>query len=129
MNITHRHQLSRHFNHHFQHPIINQHQCNTIPSQRTFARKVPMKDIVNGSHSLPTSHKSSNSIIAEGDGDRNLRCWKMLLLHFKNDTGSTKYALEALYYSLQLHSLFTPRLAYRLMWNCSVKGKGSNVPP
>ena len=30
--------------------------------------------------------------IAEGDGDRNLRCWKMLLLHFKNDTGSTKYA-------------------------------------
>lgn len=25
---------------------------------------------------------------AEGDGDRNLRCWKMFLLHFKNDKGS-----------------------------------------
>ena len=66
--------------------------------------------------------------IAEGDGDRNLRCWKMFLLHFKNDTGSTKYALEALYYSLQVNSLLTPRQAYRLMWNRSVKGKGSNVP-
>ena len=66
--------------------------------------------------------------IAEGDGDRNLRCWKVFLLHFKNDTGSTKYALQALYYSLQVHSLLTPCQGYRLMWNRSVKGKGSNVP-
>ena len=66
--------------------------------------------------------------VAEGDGDRNLRCWKMFMLHFKNDTGSTKYALEALYYSLQVNSLLTPRQAYRLQWNRSVKGKGSNVP-
>ena len=33
--------------------------------------------------------------VAEGDGDRNLRAWKMFLLHFKNDSGSVKYALEA----------------------------------
>ena len=66
--------------------------------------------------------------IAEGDGDRNLRSWKMLLLHFKNDPGSTKYALEALYYTLQVHSILTPRQAYRLMWNRSVKGGQSNVP-
>ncbi|KAJ7390854.1 hypothetical protein OS493_021742 [Desmophyllum pertusum] len=66
--------------------------------------------------------------VAEGDGDRNLRCWKMFLLHFKNDTGSTKYAVEALYYSLQVNSLLTPRQAYRLKWNRSVKGKASNVP-
>jgi DNA-binding TFAR19-related protein (PDSD5 family) len=66
--------------------------------------------------------------IAEGDGDRNLRCWKMFLLHFHNDSGSTKYALEALYYTLQVHSLLTPRQAYRLMWNRSVKGRSSNVP-
>jgi hypothetical protein len=66
--------------------------------------------------------------IAEGDGDRNLRCWKMFLLHFKNDSGSTKYALEALYYTLQVNCLLTPRQAYRLMWNRSVKGKTVNVP-
>lgn len=48
--------------------------------------------------------------------------------YFKNDTGNTKYALEALYYSLQAHSLLTPRQAYRLMWNRSVKDKGSNIP-
>ncbi len=66
--------------------------------------------------------------VAEGDGDRNLRCWKMFILHFKKDTGSNKYAIEALYYSLQVNSLLTPRQAYRLQWNRSVKGKASNVP-
>ena len=66
--------------------------------------------------------------VGEGDGDRNLRCWKMFLLHFKKDSGSTKYAVEALYYTLQVNSLLTPRQAYRLQWNRSVKGKGSNVP-
>ena len=66
--------------------------------------------------------------IAEGDGDRNLRCWKMFLLHFKNDAASTKYALEALYYTIQVNCLLTPRQAYRLMWNRSVRGKGCNVP-
>ena len=66
--------------------------------------------------------------IAEGDGDRNLRCWKMFLLHFKNDAASTKYALEALYYTIQVNCLLTPRQAYRLMWNRSVRCKGCNVP-
>ena len=66
--------------------------------------------------------------VAEGDGERNLRCWKMFILHFKNDSGSTKYAVEALYYSLQVNSLLTPRQAYRLKWNRSVRGKASNVP-
>lgn len=47
--------------------------------------------------------------IAEGNGDRNLRCWKMFILHFKKDTGSNKYAIEALYYSRQVNSLLTPR--------------------
>ena len=61
--------------------------------------------------------------IAEGDGDRNLRCWKMFLLHFKNDAASTKHALEALYYTIQVNCLLTPHQAYRLMWNRSVRGK------
>ena len=52
----------------------------------------------------------------------------MFLLHFKKDSGSTKYAVEALYYALQVNGQLTPRQAYRLQWNWSVKGKGSNVP-
>ena len=53
----------------------------------------------------------------------------MFLPPFKNDSGSTKYAVEALYYSLQVNSLLSPRQAYRLKWNRSVNlGKGSNVP-
>lgn len=67
--------------------------------------------------------------IQEGDGERIFTCWKFLLLHLRADgKGSAKYALEALYYILQTISLLSPRQAYRLKWNCSVKGKYTNVP-
>ena len=56
--------------------------------------------------------------IQEGNGERIIRCWKFLLLHFKADgKGSTKYALEGLYLILQVHALLSPRQAYRLIWN------------
>ena len=36
--------------------------------------------------------------IAEGDGERNLRCWKFFLMYLKHQgTSATKYKLEALY--------------------------------
>ena len=67
--------------------------------------------------------------VREGDGERILRCWKFLLLHFKADEGgSTKYALEALYFILQVTSVLSPRQAYRLLWNRSIKGSYTNVP-
>ena len=69
--------------------------------------------------------------VAEGDGDRIMRCWKFLLLHFYSDTGSTKYALEALYLQLQQQAILSPRQAYRQRWNRSVNnhgGNGKNVP-
>lgn len=69
--------------------------------------------------------------IAEGDGDRIMRCWKFLLLHFYSDKGSTKYAIEALYLQLQQQALLSPRQAYRQRWNRSVNnrgGSGKNVP-
>lgn len=67
--------------------------------------------------------------IKEGDGERILRCWKFLLLHFKADgKGSTKYALEALYLILQVIALLSPRQAYRLLWNRTVRGKDGNIP-
>ena len=72
-----------------------------------------------------------NDAVAEGDGDRIIRCWKFLLLHFYHDNGSTKYALEALYLQLQQQALLSPRQAYRQRWNRSVNnrgGSGKNVP-
>ena len=33
--------------------------------------------------------------VAEGDGDRIIRCWNFLLLRFFCDQGSTKYTIEA----------------------------------
>lgn len=67
--------------------------------------------------------------IREGDGQRIFRCWKFFLLHFKADErGSTKYALESLYLILQVKALLSPRQAYRLMWNRSVRGKDANIP-
>ena len=67
--------------------------------------------------------------IKEGDGERIVRCWKFLLLHFKADgKGSTKYALEALYLILQLNAILSPRQAHRLMWNRTIRGKDGNIP-
>ena len=51
------------------------------------------------------------------------------MLHFKADgKGSSKYALEALYLIMQVKALLSPRQAYRLMWNRSVRGKDANIP-
>lgn len=63
--------------------------------------------------------------IKEGDGERIIRCIKMFLLHFKQDgSGSTKYALEALFHLFQLFALLSPREAERLKWNRTVNNKG-----
>lgn len=67
----------------------------------------------------------------EGDGNRIINCIKMFLLHFKQDgSGSTKYALEALYHLFQVLALLSPREAERLKWNRTVNnqgGYGNNV--
>ena len=67
--------------------------------------------------------------IKEGDGHRILRCWKFFMLLFKDDQkGSAKYALEALYLILQIKAILSPRQAYRLQWNRTIRGKCYNIP-
>jgi len=61
--------------------------------------------------------------IAEGDGDRIVRCWKFLLLHFYAEK-KAKYAVEAQYLLLQQYCLLSPRQAYRQRWNRSTNNKG-----
>lgn len=63
--------------------------------------------------------------IKEDDGDMIINCIKMFLLHFKQDgSGSTKYALEALYQLFQVLALLSPREAERLKWNWTVNNQG-----
>lgn len=66
----------------------------------------------------------------EGDGQRLLRCWKFLLIHFRED-GRTKYALEAFRLIAHTSALLSPRKAHQLIWNrtCNPKGgHGNNIP-
>lgn len=69
--------------------------------------------------------------IAEGDGERILRCWKFFLMYLKHQGGSaTKYSLEALYLIFQVYALLSPQAAHRLIWNTGVKIRisGVNIP-
>lgn len=67
--------------------------------------------------------------INEGDGERNIRCWKFFLLHLRHSKRSTKYALEALYMMFQANALLSPKAAHDLIWNRSVKlRRGGNIP-
>ena len=66
----------------------------------------------------------------EGDGERMVRCWKLLLPHFKA-AGHTKYALQALRLQMQVYVTLSPNLAHQVMWNRFVNvrgGLGRNIP-
>ena len=56
-----------------------------------------------------------------GDGERLIRCWKFLLLHFKVD-GRIKYSVEAFHLLAQVNALLPPHMAHQLTWNrtCNV---------
>lgn len=67
--------------------------------------------------------------MGEGDGERILRCWKVLQLHFFA-AHRTKYCLEALQLQFQMCSL-PPQLAHQVQWSRFVNaggGKGHNIP-
>lgn len=70
--------------------------------------------------------------IAEGDGLRLMRQYKLLLLYCKSDgEHSTKYSLECLYQFFLIYALLSPRDAERFIWNRTVNnsgGKGKNIP-
>ena len=66
----------------------------------------------------------------EGDGERVIRCWKLLMPHFKV-AGHTKYALQALRLQIQVNATLSPNLAHQVIWNRFVNvkgGLGRNIP-
>ncbi len=65
----------------------------------------------------------------EGDGERVLRLWKILMLHFHAER-KTKYALEALRLQFQVTTL-QPYLSHQLTWGRFINthgGQGRNLP-
>ena len=65
----------------------------------------------------------------EGDGERICRCWKVLLVHFR-EGGRTKYAWEALRLLFQLQQL-SPSASHQLKWGRFINAKGGlgrNIP-
>ena len=68
--------------------------------------------------------------IHEGDGDRLIRCWKLMLLYFRQ-ANHYNYALEAFYLLASVGGVVSPTVAHQLKWsrfvNCSGK-PGHNVP-
>ena len=65
----------------------------------------------------------------EGDGIRDIRCWRIFLPHFSAG-GMTKYSLESLRLQLQL-AVLPPHLVQQLTWGRFVNthgGLGKNIP-
>lgn len=68
--------------------------------------------------------------IREGDGNRILQCWKVLLMYYRS-ANHTNYASEAFHFISQVTATASPRVAAQLLWNrvVNTKGKeGHNIP-
>lgn len=73
------------------------------PSDQNFDPKDDVFDYHCGFMNMALLLRNFRDAIKEGDGNRIINCIKMFLLHFKQDgSGSTKYALEALYHLFQV---------------------------
>lgn len=79
--------------------------------------------------------KEFNDCIREGDADREVVCWKILLLLFKikfrGKCNRVKYAYTAFKYLCQVKATLSDRMAQRLKWGRYVNssgGRGKNIP-
>ena len=95
------------------------------PSDQNSESKDDVFDYHCGFMNMALLFRNFRDAIREGDGDRIIKCIKMFLLHFKQDgSGSTKYALKALYHMFQLLALLSPREAETKMEpNCEQPGR------
>ena len=64
----------------------------------------------------------------EGDGERNIRNWKMITFFFKGRSSHSKYALEGIIFLSQVRALLSPRKAHEVIWSqfCSSQGGPDN---
>ena len=72
-----------------------------------------------------------NDTESEGDGERSLVNWKMLLLYFRSRPRGKKYAFEAMRFITFIKGLYTEKMAHRVLHGQFVNpkgGEGSNYP-
>ena len=69
-----------------------------------------------------------NDTEAEGDGERSLTNWKMLLLYFRSRPRGKKYAYEAMRFITCVKSLYTEKIAHRMLHGQFVNAKGEKDP-
>lgn len=62
----------------------------------------------------------------EGDGERMLRNWKMLMLFSRSRPRGGKYAFEAMRFITYCRALYTKKMAHRIMHGQFVNPKGGN---
>lgn len=104
------------------HNVVTVNECNTAQDEEL------VDDIFDYQCNLLNHgllYENFRDAVAEADGERILRCWRFLLLHFFVDgSGSVKYAIEALYLQFQQKALLSPKEAYLQKWNRSVNHHG-----
>ena len=67
-----------------------------------------------------------NDTEAEGDGERSLRNWKVLMLYFRARPRGMKYAFEAMRFLTFTKALYSERMAHRVIHGQFVNPKGGN---
>lgn len=67
-----------------------------------------------------------NDTEAEGDGERSIRNWKVLMLYFRARPRSMKYAFEAMRFLTFTKALYSERMAHRVLHGQFVNPKGEN---
>ena len=65
-----------------------------------------------------------NDTEGEGDGERSLINWKMLLLYFRSRPRGKKYAFEAMRFITCVKGLYTEKIAHRVLHGQFVNPKG-----
>ena len=67
-----------------------------------------------------------NDTEAEGDGERSIRNWKVLMLYFRARPRGMKYAFEAMRFLTFTKALYSERMAHRVLHGQFVNPKGGN---
>lgn len=73
---------------------------------------------------LGTMLMQLNDTEKEGDGDRSLIDWKLLMLYFRSRARGAKYAYEAMRFITFVKALYTEKMAHRILHGQFVNEKG-----
>lgn len=67
-----------------------------------------------------------NDTETEGDGQRSLRNWKLLMLYFRSRSRGMKYAFESMRFITFVKALYSERMAHRILHGQFVNAKGGH---